>query len=96
MCTLDKPSTLTLFAQVISVTITIPELQSTDIKLAILNKIILEARADGDERWKEAARQAEILNEQRSVILKAQGNTPPPTTIKAKVGTMGAKGRKNG
>lgn len=74
---------------------TLPELQEIEFKLKILDKIIQEARTNGDERWKNAAAQAEQLNEQRSALIKAEyqkrGEVPPQTTIQAKVGMMGAK-----
>jgi hypothetical protein len=66
-------------------------LDEIHLRLKILDEIIRGARADGDERWHEAARQAEVLNEKRSAILKATGNIPPPVTIQAKVGSMDAK-----
>ena len=79
-------------------TIKTRELIEIDFKLGVLDKIIQEARANGDERWQEAARQAAILNQQRGALLKAeyekQGIDKPPTRITATVGVMGAKGER--
>lgn len=75
------------------------ELQSVIIKIALLDRIIQEARQAGDERWVEPARQARILNERRVELLREerarQGlEQPEPIRIQAKVCRMGAKGEK--
>lgn len=76
-------------------------LQGIVIKLLILDEIIKEAREAGDERWKEAARQARELNKQRIELIRDERRRrgipePSAQTIHASIGLMGARGEQHG
>lgn len=70
-------------------------LEEINWRLKILDKIIRDDQAAGGERWKTtAAPQAERLNEARALLLKKAGHNPESTVIVARVGHVGAKGKK--
>jgi hypothetical protein len=72
-------------------------LADIETRLKLLDHVIREAQADGDERWKTTAKpQAEILNAARGILMKRQRQSqgepePEAATIQARVGFAKAK-----
>ncbi len=66
---------------------------SIRLRLALLERIVREAQADGDERWRRVHdEQIEPLREQLRALLTCEGRYPPPVQVIAQAGAIGAEG----
>lgn len=66
---------------------------SIRMRLALLERIVCEAQADGDERWRRVNdRQIGPLREKLRALLCREGRYPPPVVVNVQVGQVGAKG----
>jgi hypothetical protein len=69
------------------------ELQSIEIRLRVLKRVVKAAQEDGDNRWKDIFPQIQELERQRAELMQRQGvSKPEPITIQAKIGTTKARG----
>lgn len=66
------------------------------MRLGLLNRIIREAQAKGDPRWKEAARQQRVVN--KALVRKIKENRrrngePEPSAVRVGMKSARMKGR---
>lgn len=63
------------------------------LRLQLLEHVTREAQAAGDERWRRVEdEQIAPLREKLRALLMRERRYPPPVSVSAHVGTVGAKG----